>query len=57
MITKIIMFNFNFINKVLSSINNRIMTTKDRFNFIIFNNNSFFVNLTVLIFIRIKFNN
>ena len=44
LIIKIIMLNFNFVNKILNSINNRIITTKNRFNFIIFNNNSSFVN-------------
>ena len=43
--------HFNFVNKILNLINNRIMTTEDRFNFIIFNNNSFLINLTVLMFI------
>ena len=56
LIIKIIM-HFNLVNKILNLINNRIMTMKDRFNFIIFNNNPFLVNLTISIFIRIKFNN
>ena len=57
MIIKIIILNFNLVNKILNSINNYIMTAKNRFNLIIFNNNSFLINLTILRLIRIKFNN
>lgn len=57
LITNIIMLNFNFVNKILNSINNRIMMTKDYFNFVIFNNNLFHVNLMILMLIQIKFNN
>lgn len=51
------MLNFNFVNKILNLINNHIITTKNRFNFIIFNNNYFYINSTILMLIQIKLNN